>query len=78
MRGSKPSLSSKRISMSEFNSLPGLTTGESGAAVRQYRDRLVLQRDHVRARYKKEGQAAALHVRAMFDLSLTLIEAELG
>ncbi len=58
--------------------LPGLTVGESVTAVGQYRDKLAQQRDHVRARYQQEGEAAALHVKAMFDLSLTLIEAELG
>jgi hypothetical protein len=46
--------------------------------VRQYRDRLAQQRDHVRARYQQEGQAPALHVKAMFDHSLTLMEAQLA
>jgi DNA-binding PadR family transcriptional regulator len=58
--------------------LPGLDSDERVTAVSQYRDRLAAQRDHVRARYAEEGQAAPLHVQAMFDLSLTLIEAELG
>ena len=58
--------------------LPGLTMGECVTAVRQYRDRLAQQRDHVRARCQEEGETAPLHVKAMFDLSLTLIEAELG
>ena len=58
--------------------LPGLTTGESVTAVRQYRDRLLQQRDQVHGRYEQEGHAPPLHVKAMFDLSLTSIEAELA
>jgi DNA-binding PadR family transcriptional regulator len=57
--------------------LPGLTTGESITAVRQYRERLIQQREHVHGRTQETGQAGPLHVKAMFDLSLTLIEAEL-
>jgi len=57
--------------------LPGLMSDESVTAVRQYRDRLAQQRDQVRARYEQESEAP-LHVKAMFDLSLTLIDAELG
>ena len=58
--------------------LPGLEIDECVTAVRQYRDKLVQQRDHVRGRNQQEGEKAPLHVKAMFDLSLTLIEAELG
>jgi DNA-binding PadR family transcriptional regulator len=58
--------------------LPGLTKSERVTAVRQYRDRLAQQRDHVRARYQQEGQAPPHHVKAMFDHSLTLMEAQLA
>jgi len=57
--------------------LPGLDGDEGVTAVGQYRDSLAGQRDRLHARYKEEGQGAPLHVRAMFDLSLTLIAAEL-
>ena len=58
--------------------LPGLTRGERVTAMRHYRDRLAQQRDHVRTRYQQEGQTPPLHVKAMFDHSLTLMEAELA
>ena len=58
--------------------LPGLTRGERVTAVRHYRDRLAQQRDHVRARYQQEGQPPPLHVKAMFNHSLTLMDAELA
>jgi DNA-binding PadR family transcriptional regulator len=57
--------------------LPGLARGERVTAVRHYRDRLAQKRDHVRARYQQEGQTPPLHVKAMFDHSLMLMEAEL-
>ena len=58
--------------------LPGLSAGESVTAVRQYRERLVQERDHVRSRYQEEGADPPLHVKAMFDFSLALIEAQLA
>lgn len=58
--------------------LPGLSTKESVTAISQYRDKLAQHRDHVHARRQEEGTAPTLHIRAMFDLSLALIEAELA
>jgi len=58
--------------------LPALTTNESVTAVRQYQAGLAQHRDHIRARFQQEGATPPPHVNAMFDLSLTLIEAELA
>jgi len=58
--------------------LPGIMTDESVAALRQYRARLAERRDHVCARWRRGGEPLSFHVNAMFDLSITMIEAELG
>ncbi len=58
--------------------LPGLAVEDRVTAVSAYREKLARQREHVRQRQAALGDAAPLHVRAMFDLSLTLLEAEMG
>jgi DNA-binding PadR family transcriptional regulator len=58
--------------------LPGLGVEESLTAVSQYKERLGEQRDRVRARFDEEGPEAPRHVKAMFELSLTMMDAELA
>ena len=58
--------------------LPGLTKDETITAVRQYKNKLNQQRDYVLARRQAAGHPLPSHVQAMFDLSLTLITAELS
>ncbi len=58
--------------------LPGLSAAEKVTAVSQYRDKLAQQRNHVHNRLQAEGPTAPLHVQAMFNHSLALIDAELA
>ena len=58
--------------------LPGLSRADGVTAVERYRERLAQQRDQLRARYQGEGFETPHHVRAMFELSLALIEAEIA
>ncbi len=57
-------------------SLPGIPPADAVAALRQYRERLVERQEHVRARWESK-RPLPYHVDAMFNLSLTMIEAEL-
>lgn len=57
--------------------LPGIAVEEAVAALHQYCKRLAERREHIRAR-TREYVPLPHHVDAMFDLSLTLIEAELA
>jgi DNA-binding PadR family transcriptional regulator len=60
-----------------LSNLPGIAPDETLTAVVQYRAHLAERRDHLRTRVQE--QAPLPHfVDAMFDLSLTLIEAELA
>jgi DNA-binding PadR family transcriptional regulator len=58
--------------------LPGLSLEESLTAVRQYQERLSEQRDEVCGRFEAERATMPRHVKAMFALSLALMEAELA
>lgn len=58
--------------------LPRISLDEALTALRQYRDRLAERREHVRARRARGEEDLPYHVDAMFDLSLTMIEAELA
>lgn len=55
--------------------LPGLPQGEALAALRSYHDRLLERRAMLEAR---RSDLHPLHVSAMFDLSLALVQAELN
>jgi DNA-binding PadR family transcriptional regulator len=57
--------------------LPGLSAVEAVAALQQYRDALVRQRAHVQGRWD-EQKPLPYFVEAMFDYSITMIEAEMG
>lgn len=61
-----------------LSNLPGLAPGEVLAALQQYRDRLAERRDYVQRRWHRDNAPLPDHVDAMFDLSMTLIEAELA
>jgi hypothetical protein len=57
--------------------LPGMPRSEVISALNRYSAQLAERRDYVEAR--REAQLPlTVHVEAMFDLSLTMIEAELG
>jgi DNA-binding PadR family transcriptional regulator len=60
-----------------LNNLPGIAPEETLAAVRQYCAQLAERRDHLRIRVQEQAPLPYF-VDAMFDLSLTLIEAELA
>ena len=55
--------------------MPGLPKQEAMDALRQYKDRLVERREYVRSRAEAQRPMPG-HVEAMFDFSLTMIEAE--
>jgi hypothetical protein len=57
--------------------LPGLPHADAGTAVQQYHARLLERYSHVQARRRQLGSSLPFHLEAMFDLSLTLIKAEL-
>jgi DNA-binding PadR family transcriptional regulator len=59
-----------------LSNLPGIAAEETLAAVRQYHAHLGERRDHLRTRVQEEAPLPSF-VEAMFDLSLTLVEAEL-
>jgi DNA-binding PadR family transcriptional regulator len=58
--------------------LPSLPPQEARSALGQYRQRLAERRAYVLARREAGRTHMPPHVEAMFDLSLTLIDAELG
>jgi DNA-binding PadR family transcriptional regulator len=60
-----------------LSNLPGIPRHDALAALGSYRDRLAERFDYVKARRDRAGAALPDHVAAMFDFSLTLIEAEL-
>lgn len=57
--------------------LPAIPPAETLDALRQYRQRLAERRAHVQAR-RNAQRPLPDHVEAMFDLSLSLLDAELG
>ncbi|TEU08780.1 MAG: PadR family transcriptional regulator [Anaerolineales bacterium] len=56
--------------------LPGIPPAEALAALRQYRDELVARLEHVQARWESQ-RPLPYFVDAMFDHSVTMIQAEL-
>ena len=70
-----PYYSPFRIALSN---LPGLSTTEALGSLHQYREALAAQVDHVRERWTSQQSRLPYHVDALFDLSLTLIDAELS
>jgi len=56
--------------------LPGITSAEALAALSQYRDGLAARLEHVRAR-RESQRPLPYFVDAMFDYSVTMVEAEL-
>jgi len=57
--------------------LPGISHDGALSALGQYRDGLAERREYVRARWARGDGQFPVYVDAMFDLSLTMIEAEL-
>jgi DNA-binding PadR family transcriptional regulator len=60
-----------------LSNLPGIPLGEAVAALQQYREALEEQQAHVQRRWD-EQKPLPYFVEAMFDFSLTMIEAEKG
>jgi DNA-binding PadR family transcriptional regulator len=58
--------------------LPALPQEQALQALRRYREALAGQRRYVQGRYEASRERMPPHVNSMFDLSLTLIESELG
>ena len=58
--------------------LPRISHDEALSALREYRDRLRERRDHVHGRWTRDASPLPIHVDAMFELSLTMTDAELG
>ena len=56
--------------------LPSISPSDALAALRQYRDRLLKRQEYVHARWQSK-RPLPYHVDAMFDFSLTMLEAEL-
>ncbi len=63
--------------MMGLSNLPGIPRQQAIAALRQYSAALVGHRDHIRTRRNQQAPLPYF-VDAMFDLSLTLVEAEMG
>lgn len=57
--------------------LPGIPPGEAVAALRQYREALVARLAHVQERHRSQ-QPLPRFIQAMFEHSITMIEAEIG
>jgi DNA-binding PadR family transcriptional regulator len=56
--------------------LPGIPPAEAAAALRRYRDALTTNRDEVKAKWESQSPLPYF-VEAMFDYSVTMIEAEM-
>jgi DNA-binding PadR family transcriptional regulator len=61
-----------------LSNLPGLSTTEALSSLHQYREALAAQLEHVRERWTSQQSRLPYHVDALFDLSLTLLDAELS
>lgn len=70
-----PYYSQFRIGLSN---LSGISTTEALDAIRQYREALSARREHVRERWTAQQSRLPYHVDALFDLSMTLLDAELS
>lgn len=57
--------------------LPAISAPDAIQALQNYTDQLRTRRNHVRERRDQAGDDLPFHAAAMFDLSLTLIDAEL-
>ncbi len=61
-----------------MSNLPAVPRAEAQAALQQYADRLAERREHLLERMQIGQGAFPFHVGAMFDFSLTMIQAELA
>lgn len=61
-----------------LSNLPGLSTTEALGSLHSYREALAAQLEHVRERWTSQQSRLPYHVDALFDLSLTLLDAELS
>ncbi len=59
-------------------SLPGISTKEALAAVQNYHKQLSARAEQVRQRWTSQQSRLPYHADALFDLSMTLIDAELS
>lgn len=58
--------------------LPGVTPQEAIRALSQYRDQMRARLDYVKGQWERSGSPPPDNVNAMFDLSVTIISAELA
>jgi DNA-binding PadR family transcriptional regulator len=61
-----------------MSNLPAVSRGEALAALRQYVVSLADREEHLEQRKQMGGSTFPFHVEAMFDFSLTMIQAELA
>lgn len=71
----KPPHSIFLLGLANLESIPD---GEALQALRQYQRNLTLRAEHLQARWAAQEYRLPYHVHALFDLSKTLIEAELS
>jgi DNA-binding PadR family transcriptional regulator len=70
-----PYYSSFRIGLSN---LPGISTAEALSSIRKYREALSTRAEQVRDRWTAQQSRLPYHADALFDLSMTLLDAELS
>lgn len=56
--------------------LPAVSKGEALSALKHYADRLVKRKEHLVKRVQIGGSSFPFHVKAMFEFSLSMIQAE--
>jgi DNA-binding PadR family transcriptional regulator len=61
-----------------LSNLPAVPQGDALTALKQYSNRLDERREHLQVRMETGREAVPFHVKAMFDFSLTMIQAELS
>jgi DNA-binding PadR family transcriptional regulator len=61
-----------------MSNLPVIDPAKALSALRQYADRLAERGEHLEKRRQLGGETFPFHVEAMFDFSLTMIQAELA
>jgi DNA-binding PadR family transcriptional regulator len=70
-----PPQSAFLLGLSNLMSIP---TEEAIQALRQYKRKMTLRAEHLRARWTRQEYRLPYHIHALFDLSMTLIDAELS
>jgi DNA-binding PadR family transcriptional regulator len=61
-----------------LSNLPGISTTEALDSLRQYREALSIRTEQVRERWTSQQSRLPYHADALFDLGITLLDAELS